>query len=399
MEAAASKIMRHYKNRRICRDEKSKIRPKHQEKIQMKQSKLLAGVLAAGLTGSMLFAADAKPAAKPAVNAEKKAEVKPFWSEWPEKLAEYDGKTLTKQEFIAEFLKQFPGGKYPDELNGQLQGVGAELVKSMIINKLMLNAMKKAGVSPSKQMAKKYLEADIKKMSKAQVDFLTKQLAMRNKTLTQYVEELSANPEAQQQIAMQEFINSNVIKNINVTEADAKAFYDGNKQMFVSPADPKDSLRASHILIMVDEKASADDKKAAKAKAESILRELKANPALFEAKAKAESKCPSGSNGGSLGAFSKGQMVPEFEKALLALKPGELSGVVETQFGYHIIRRDALKQSAPIPFDNIKAQLIDSLKGQREQQAVANYILQLEKAAKVQYFVKAPAIPPMNLAQ
>ena len=74
MEAAANKKMRHYKNRLDCSEEKSQLPPKHQEDIHMKKSTLLAGVLVAGLTGSTLFAADVKPAAKPAVKAEKKAE-------------------------------------------------------------------------------------------------------------------------------------------------------------------------------------------------------------------------------------------------------------------------------------------------------------------------------------
>ena len=367
----------------------------------MKKTVILTALLAAGLTGSSLFAAEAKAApkaeAKAAPKAEAKVAEKPFWSEWPEKLAEVNGKAITKQQFITEFTKQLPGGKLTPEINAQLKMMGAELVKSMVINDLMTEAMKKAGIVPSKKMAKEFLEADIKKMPKEQIEFMEKQLAMRKTTLAKYVDEISANPEAQKQIALQSFMQNNIYKGITVTDADAEKFYKSNPALFESPADPADAMRASHILIMVDEKADAKTKKAAKDKAEAILIELKANPALFEAKAKTESKCPSGANGGSLGAFQKGQMVPEFEKAVIALKDGQISEVIETQFGYHIIRRDALQKKSVIPFAQVKTQLLATLKAEKEQRALMDFVAKLEKAAKVQYFVKAPAMPPMQL--
>ena len=363
----------------------------------MKKTVLLTALLAAGLTGSSLFAADAKAAPKAAPKAEaKKAEV-PFWSEWPEKLAEVNGKAITKQQFITEFTKQLPGGKLTPEINAQLKMMGAELVKSMVINDLMMDAMAKSGIKPSQKMAKAFLEADIKKMPKEQVEFMEKQLAMRKTTLAKYVDEVSANPEAQKQIALQSFMQNNIYKGITVTDADAEKFYKSNPSLFETPADPADAMRASHILIMVDAKADAKTKKAAKDKAEAILIELKANPALFEAKAKSESKCPSGAQGGSLGAFQKGQMVPEFEKAVIALKDGQISEVIETQYGYHIIRRDALQKKSVIPYAQVKNQLIASIKAEKEQLALMDFIAKLEKEAKVQYFVKAPAMPPMQM--
>lgn len=361
----------------------------------MKQSILLTAMLAAGITGATLFAAAPKADAKADAKTAKTAEFKPFWTNWPEKLAEYNGKTITKQEFIAEFNKQIPGGKLTPEINSQLQMMGAELVKSMVINDLMLAAMKKAGIEPSAKAAKEFIEADLKKMPKEQIEVITKQLAMRKTTLAKYIDEIAGNPEAQQQIAMQSFLQKYVYKGIDVTEADAEKFYKENPAMFESPADPADAMRASHILIMVDAKADAATKKAAKDKAEAILIELKANPALFEAKAKTASQCPSGANGGSLGAFQKGQMVPEFEKAVLTLKDGQISEIVETQYGYHIIRRDALQKKSVIPFAQVKAQLIASLKAEKEQRALMDFIAKQEKAAKVTYFVKAPAMPVM----
>lgn len=87
------------------------------------------------------------------------------------------------------------------------------------------------------------------------------------------------------------------------------------------------TLKASHILVKNEFEAKDLQKKLADGKS-------------FEELAKDFSLCPSSRNGGDLGEFSKGRMVPEFEKALLSLKPGEISGVVRTQFGHHLIRRN-----------------------------------------------------------
>jgi parvulin-like peptidyl-prolyl isomerase len=139
---------------------------------------------------------------------------------------------------------------------------------------------------------------------------------------------------------------------------------------------------------MVDDKASDQEKKAALAKINQIQAELKQNPKNFEALAKAHSQCPSGKEGGSLGAFQKGRMVPEFEKAAFALKENEISGVVKTQYGYHIIRRDPAAKEVKLPFEQVKTQLVSFLTGMKQQQAVQNYLDGLLKKAGFKMLVK-----------
>ena len=130
-----------------------------------------------------------------------------------------------------------------------------------------------------------------------------------------------------------------------------------------------------------------------------LLKQLKENPKLFEELAKENSTCPSSARGGSLGAFGKGQMVPEFEKATLALKPGEISAEpVKTQFGYHIIRRDALQtEGTTIPFEKVKGDIESFLKAQKDveekqqqQKAVMEFFQQLEKEYGVKYLIPMP---------
>ena len=255
--------------------------------------------------------------------------------------------------------------------------------------------MAKSGFKASAENTRKYITDQLKKASKEQLDMLNQQLAMQGKNINQHIDAMVANPAVQKGIAKMMFAEQTYLKNIKVSEADAKKYYDANPDMFKSPADPEGSVRASHILVKVDPKADDAAKKAALAKINDIKAQLAKNPALFETLAKSSSDCPSGKNGGSLGAFAKGQMVPEFEAAAFALQPGKISDIVTTQFGYHIIRRDASKGADTVPFAEVKERLIDFMENQKAMTAEQEYVDSLEKKAKVKYLVKpaAPAAP------
>ena len=127
----------------------------------------------------------------------------------------------------------------------------------------------------------------------------------------------------------------------------ALANYKSNSTRFEAPAE----TTARHILIRAETPE-------AKAKAEAVLAELKAG-ALFETVARARSEDPgSASNGGALGSFGKGTMVAPFEAALEQLKnPGDLSGLVETQFGFHIIKLESRRPAGVRPYDEVKVAL------------------------------------------
>lgn len=150
-----------------------------------------------------------------------------------------------------------------------------------------------------------------------------------------------------------------------VKEADAKAFYDEQ----VKQIKPEEEVTASHILVA--EKAKADD----------IAAKLKAG-GDFAALAKEHSTDPgSKENGGSLGFFGKGQMVPQFEEAAFKLAKGEISAPVQSQFGWHIIKLDDKRTRAAPAFDTVKERIMTSLIGQKAQTVVTD----LRNKAKIDY--------------
>ena len=150
-----------------------------------------------------------------------------------------------------------------------------------------------------------------------------------------------------------------VERQISVPDSEVEAFYNANKDKFGQP----EQRTASHILISVKKDASAADKAAAKAKADAILAELRKAPATFAAVAKAKSQDPgSAEAGGDLGVVEKGAFVKPVEDAIYALKQGEISNVVESEFGYHIITVPTITPAKIKTLDEAKAQIAAELK-------------------------------------
>jgi peptidyl-prolyl cis-trans isomerase D len=147
---------------------------------------------------------------------------------------------------------------------------------------------------------------------------------------------------------------------VNPTDADLLKMYNQNMDQFRTP----ERVHARHILLMTQGKPPADDAKI-KAQAEDLLKQIKAG-ANFEELAKKYSQDPgSAAKGGDLGWVTRGQMVPEFEKTCFSLKPGETSGVIKTEYGYHIVQVLAHEDAHVQPFDQVKAQLATQWKNQR----------------------------------
>ena len=150
-------------------------------------------------------------------------------------------------------------------------------------------------------------------------------------------------------------------KGISVPEDDLRKYYTENEKRYTTP----EERRASHILIKAEKSASAADRAKAKAKAEGLLAELKKNPAAFADLARKNSEDPgSAEKGGDLDFFGRGAMVKPFEDAAFGLKPEELSGVVESDFGYHIIKLAAVKGGEKRSFDAVRGELEAEVKTQ-----------------------------------
>ncbi|MFC5473666.1 SurA N-terminal domain-containing protein [Paraherbaspirillum soli] len=156
--------------------------------------------------------------------------------------------------------------------------------------------------------------------------------------------------------------SATVAAQVAVSDADVKSYYDQNvDKRYTTP----EQRRASHILISLKKDASAVEQAAAKAKAENLLAQVRKNPAEFAKLAKANSQdTASAELGGDLGYFGNGMMVKPFEDAVSKLKQGEISGLVQSDFGYHIIELTGIKPAGVKPLDEVKADITAEIKKQ-----------------------------------
>jgi peptidyl-prolyl cis-trans isomerase C len=165
-----------------------------------------------------------------------------------------------------------------------------------------------------------------------------------------------------------------------IPDAEVRDFYEGNIDRFKRA----ERIKASHILIPIAEMDGEAERVEKRQKIESILDEVRGG-ADFAEMAAEHSSCPSKTRGGDLGFFGKGQMVEEFENAAFALEVGDVSGIVETKFGYHIIKLTDHEEASTIPFEEARADIESYLTGQKKQQVVTSYIDTLRTAAVIMY--------------
>jgi len=159
------------------------------------------------------------------------------------------------------------------------------------------------------------------------------------------------------------FAAEKAIASASVSDKDAEEYYENNKERFIS----EETVNASHILVDSEEKANR------------ILAAIKAGEISFEDAARENSTCPSKANGGNLGDFGRGQMVPEFDSAVFEMSVGQISDApVKTQFGYHLIKLNSKNEASTIPFAEIAPEIKEALLQEKRRAAYESKINQLK---------------------
>lgn len=168
----------------------------------------------------------------------------------------------------------------------------------------------------------------------------------------------SAKRDILAQMAMAE-----AVKDIEVTDEEAKTFYEANPQQFEKGA----TVVAKHILTADEDTCNV------------ILAAINAGEKTFEDAAKESSACPSGAQGGDLGEFGKGQMVKEFEEAAFAAETGQVTGPVKTQFGYHLIKVEKKNEASVQAFEEVKDSLKQNLMNRKRNEAYTARVKELKE--------------------
>ncbi len=183
-------------------------------------------------------------------------------------------------------------------------------------------------------------------------------------------------------------------RSVQVSDEEVRKFYLESQSRYQTP----EERRASHILIPAAATASPEEKAKAKVLAEDLFRQVKANPKKFGELAAKFSKDPgSAEKGGDLGFFGRGLMVKPFDEAAFSMKVGDIVGPVETQYGYHVIRLDAIKPTQTTPLEAVRAQIVEELRKPKVAKAFAEAADNFNNLVYEQFDSLQPAVDALKL--
>ncbi len=338
-------------------------------------------ILAIGLasTGCSSNAADdtatvtAEPAATAAeaVTAEDPATV----------LASVNGTDITLGEFNKEMdvMMGRMEGRVPPERLGQMRmQMRNQLLDNLVTRQVLLDQVKADKIEVSSEEFDEAVGMLTKNIPEGMT--LNDMLAQTGTTEDEFKSTLTM------ELQIRKLLESHADTNAVASDEEIEAFYNENKEQFERP----ETVTASHILIGT-EPGDSDEQKAEKRKELEGIREQLVAGGDFAELARNHSTCPSKAQGGSLGSFPRGRMVPEFEDAAFTQKVGDIGEIVETQFGYHLIKVDDRQEPGTTPLDEVKEQLGKYLAGQKQQEVVREYIDGLREKAAITYPGGAPA--------
>lgn len=322
------------------------------------------------------------PETQPAPSAEVQA---PVEAKQPldEKIAVVNGVIIKRSDFdrdVKRYQRQLSMMGKP-LTSSDISSLRQDVFDNLVNAELLYQESQKAGGTVDDASVNQKIES-IKKRFPADAeyqDWLTKM------NLT----EADLTAQIRRAVVIEQFVDKEIVQKISVSEEEMKAFYDSNPTFFKQP----EQVKASHILIKVDANADPAQKAEARKKIEGIQQKLKEG-ADFAELAKEFSECPSAPKGGDLGYFRRGQMVKPFEEAAFALNPGETSDIVETNFGFHIIKVVDKKPEMATPYDGVRKDRIEQrLKQERIQKELGDYVEKLKQNAKIEkYLEEAPAV-------
>jgi len=294
-----------------------------------------------------------------------------------DKAAVVNDTVITQAEFDSQMKivvdRLRASGRLPDV--SQLDQIRSQVLENLIARELLYQDSQKRGIKISEEEVNKQL-VSLKGQFPNEAEFNN---ALNRMNLT----EASIKEKLERDLALKKLIEDELAPKVTVSDSDIRAFYDNNPETFKQP----ERVKASHILIKVDPQADASQKAEAQKKIDLVQAKLLKGED-FGALAKEYSEGPTGPKGGDLGYFTRGQMVKPFEEAAFAMKPGEVSGMVETRFGYHLIKVTDKTPEGTISYDDVKERLGEFLKQQKIQEEINVYVKKLEEKAKIERFVQ-----------
>jgi peptidyl-prolyl cis-trans isomerase C len=300
--------------------------------------------------------------------------VRPVPAELPEVLARVNGEAVERWEFeyMLRGLESQAGRPVPAERRDEIfRGVLDELVAYRLL----------AQEAQARRIA--VPDADVK----ARVDQVRKNFASEDAFRKALADEGLSLEQLQQRagrdVLVSRILEAEIGPRIAVRPADIETFYQQNLDRFKE----SETVHASHILVAIPEKADAAARQKLRTQAEDLLAQVRAGADFAQLARSRSHDTSSAARGGDLGFFAMGQMDPAFAKAAFALKPGETSPVVETPYGFHVIRVLERRPARTVPLAEVRSQVEQYLTSERRDELTVTFVEQLKAKGRVEMYV------------
>jgi len=299
---------------------------------------------------------------------------KPLPEKLPDVIAKVNGESVTRTE-LEDYVRNLEGQAGSPIPADQRDRIYRGVIDQLVGYKLLVQEAKARKVVVADADVDARI-AEVKKQFPSE-DLFMQTLIDRKMTVDQI------KADARRDMSIARLIEAEIAPRVAVKPGQVEEFYKSNPDKFLQP----ERVRASHILIATAENADAATKAQAKAKAQQVLKDVKAGKD-FATLARQHSQDPgSAVNGGDLGFFPQGQMVGPFNDAAFSLKPGATSDLVETQFGYHIIRVAEKQPARTVPLEEVRPRIEEFLQHQNRESETESFVKALRAKSKVEILV------------
>jgi peptidyl-prolyl cis-trans isomerase C len=295
---------------------------------------------------------------------------KPVPAELPPVVARVNGDEIGRDEFqlAVRNVEGRAGQAVPAE---QRDEVYRGLLDDLVAFRLLKQEAERRQLSPS--------DADLNAAMKELRGQFPDEGAFKQALAAQKMTLQQLRQETRDKLLVDGLLEQEIGAGVTISPADISGFYEQHPERFQQP----EAVRASHVLIGLPENADDAARNAARARAEQVLKQARAGTD-FAQLARKHSNDASAQRGGDLGFFPRGQMVPPFEQAAFALQPGQISDVVETPFGYHVIKVTERQPGRTVPFSEVTGQIEQYLQQERRGERARAFIEQLKAQGNVE---------------
>jgi peptidyl-prolyl cis-trans isomerase SurA len=274
------------------------------------------------------------------------------------------------REYAMILKEEEKRGAVPPEAAVKLK---RDVLNSMIDRTLVKQKIKELNIVISEEEIRQSIE-DIKRQNKLSQEALTSALLSQGMTFDQYKAQMK------EQLERLRLMSQEVKSKIQVSEREIREYYEANRALYIE----EPTYRARHIFMKVDKKASSEEIKKIMAKAANVMVEAKSERDFAALARKYSDDAGAAKDGGDLGTFKKGDMLPEIESAVITMKPGEISDLVTTPAGFHIIKLEEKSPEQLKPLETVKASIDDLLYRKKSEERFKQWAEELRKAAAVE---------------